>query len=308
MRIDSSFDAVRRGAANVRANWQTMVLHVGINVSLFALTMGIFLAMRPLLDRVDANDLPRFARAHPLLIAGVVIGAVALLVIFLVLQAWIVAGNAATFVAGERADASPVFEWRAWLSAARAGMWRVIGVYLTIGALALLVFGIFAGVSMLASQQGVVACCVMAVVMPIILIGMLLMTALTAKAIVLGAEELLPARESLRLAWEEMSDRLSVHAGSLLLILVSTGIASFAISLLTLATTHLGSRVDSTFIFAPLELFMNLLQQIVSAISTNWLFATMAAVTTLRPLPAPATVFIEPAADAAPEPDPEAQS
>lgn len=286
MRIDSSFDAVSRGGANVRANWQTVLMHLAANVCILLLMLLFFLALKPSLDSVKPDDLWALARAHPVLIAVAVIGAAVTLVVFLFAQVWVLAGNAATFVAGERANAAPVFEWRGWLEAARAGMWRVIGVYLAIGALSLLGFGIIAGAMMLVAQMGVVACCAMAVLMPLFLFGMLLLTALTAKAIVLGVDDALPVRESLRLAWEDMSGRLALHTGSVLLIFVATAIASIPVSLLAGQAFRVEFGFNVAFPLAPLQLAANLLQQIISAISTAWLFATMAAVTTRQPPPA----------------------
>ena len=273
----SSTDAVRRGAANVVANWQTVAFRALQEIGLFAVIGGgvLVIASGGLRSPEELKEL-FFGSGGK--IAAFVLVVLMAAVLSLLLHAFISAGNAQIYIDG-------AFDGARWLHAARARFVTVAGIYLILGA-ALIAFAFGTALILgLASALGPLACCGIAIMMPLWLLAIVVSIIVSAKAVVIAVERRSDAADSLSVAWQEMKGDAARHAVVSLLI---GGIAIVAGLMLSVASgmMNLLQPRQAASLLAPVDIVITAVQQLISSAMDCWYSAAMTELTVDRRPPA----------------------
>lgn len=292
--------AVQRGAANVLANWQTVVLRLAESIATGAIVLALVFTMVMPFMLTNSSNLKEVVSDHLWAAFGVAVLVLMLIVFFILLSAFVAAGNARTLIDGELAASTetalltpPIggyraFDLKRWLQAARSFMWPVAGIYVTVAVLTflllLVLFGLFA---VLGAVAGPLACCGAVILFPLAIVGAVFSAVLTAKAIIICVHRSATTSASLGEAWNLIMGEFGVHFWTACIIGVTTLVIAIVVGgvsgLLNLAAPS--KSAPFAMALAPLQIVIFVVQQAFGAAVSSWFAASMTALAEIRRTP-----------------------
>jgi len=219
-------DVLSRSTDNVLANWEALLLEIGVSlVATLAFTLVALAAVMPM--ALEPRRAP---------VTVIVVLTCTLLLVLLLrtgVTSFATAATARIYIDGARtAAAAPEvgraayrsFSFPAWKAAGKAMWARVFGVQVAVGAVIVIVVGL-PFLLMMMLPKGVSGC-VGCVVLPLILAAVLVISIWSRKAVVIAVDRGSGVEESLGAAWRDIAARLGEHLVPLLAIGVLTWVAS----------------------------------------------------------------------------------
>jgi hypothetical protein len=294
--------AVQRGAANVLANWQTVVLRLLESLASGGIVLAVVMTIVTpyMLGNPSPSSLGELVSEHLWIAFGVVVLVLTLIVVFILLHAFISAGNTRTYIDGElaaSAETDPLapaagfgaFEMQRWVQAARSCMWQVAGIYVSVTViLFLLIFVSMLLVAAIGAIAGPVVCCGLVIVFPMMLVTMAFSAIWSAKAVILCVHRSKSAREALDEAWHLTISKFGTHFWTACIIGLAAVVAGLVIAgvsgVLNLAVMP-SKSAPFAMALGPLQIVLFVVQQAFGAAVSSWFAASMTALAEIRRTP-----------------------
>jgi hypothetical protein len=304
-------DVLRRGIDSVLANWPLLLMRIAESIIIAGLAVAAALAIIvPILvslglskfedfqNVADPSDLLRtIFLNHWLILVYVLLGILALMVVFLALHAFVEGGAAEILVSAERqAGDEPVNERRRleafsmdrWLRGASRMWWSIFWIYNAtwgLGGLIMCVPLIVIVAVMLLSRGNpaalVIGCFGLVATFFIVLIVGIVVGLWTQKAIVVLAARNDGTSSALSEGWRELRADLGRHFGAAFVI-IAIAIGATGVMVMFSMALGLTRSAGAQILFLPVRLGISLVNTFVSAAIGNWLLASFAALTVRR--------------------------
>lgn len=293
-------DVLRRGFESAFANWPLVALRIAENV-LFGLLIiaSLIAAVVPLLVSIGLSgfsvDKPEETAAnigtalieHLAVFLWIFLGALALVLLLLVIHSFVMAGCAQIFVDAEGSKGSmKVFRMERWLAGGARSMWRVFWIYnIAYGSTTAIVLlpAVISIAGMLAFRDtpAMIACfgCFgLAAIAFLLLIALIIGAIWSLKAIVIAVERDLHATQATKIAWAEAKADFGRHfAVAFILFVISFGGAATIGSFSMFFTIPTGHDAFMQLAFAPARIALSMIQGAFSAAIGMWMLASFAA-------------------------------
>jgi hypothetical protein len=293
----SATEILRRGFQVTVANWPVIafrlvesMLFVGLVVAAVIAIIVPFVASVGMGNLNDVGGLTNALMERWVIIVYALVVAMAVVVLFIAIHAFVDAGTAQILIDSERNNAAPSFNIDRWLSGGRAGWWPVFWMYNVIWSVAGAVLLVplaatLAAMFAVTADAGkiVVACSGLALTFVLLLPLGVLAGMWTQKSIVVCVARNAPATESMRAARQEMRRDFGRHlVVAVIVIVVSIGGAG-VISMLSMPLSFAReSNPMSIGVMAPVQIVLSFVQGIFSAAVGTWFLASYVGLTEER--------------------------
>jgi hypothetical protein len=234
-------DVLRRSFDNAIANWEAVLLEIGVQIIVtVAITLGGLGALMPLImGNVEASRPPD--RSAIVTIAIAVIAGVA---VWTIVTSFPAAASTRLYIDGERAAAAAplrsrqayrVFAFPAWLAAGRTMWARVFGIQVVAASIAIIVVGIPVLVlfSLREWSNTCAGCGMFIIIVPLLFATIVMATLCSRKAVVIAVGSNAGVEDALGMAWRTVIGEFGAHLLPVLAIGVMTIVASLVLGIAT---------------------------------------------------------------------------
>lgn len=309
-------DALSRGFANARANWQTIVARLieGVIATLVAFGL-LFVAFGSFLFVLFRGQFDPKSFNPPAFGVTAAAALLVLIVVNLLMHAYVTAGNASELLHGARAGGRPVFDFERWRRAAGSRMLPVLGIYVifllftvAVTVAVGVVLGIFGALT-----RGAGACCAVVLLVPLLLPIIAFIAAWSTQAVMLSAGRDRSAMEAIGDALALTRSALWTNIGAAAVIglvaIIGAVVVAGVFTVINVAALAAAGKSSAlmTVVVLPLRILGTILQQAWVAATGCWFLGAMGEMIqaqTPRPPAAPPAVDVQPGWQLPPPPPP----